>query len=65
MGKYLKTFDTEEEFLDFKNSEEFFKNTISYVKEDGTYWFGTIKRVPSDIRDYADSLITTIINKPV
>lgn len=65
MGKYMKYFDTEEEFLVFKNSDEFSNNTVSFVREDGSTWFGPIKRLPAEIDEIADNIIIKIINTPV
>lgn len=62
MNKYLNIFETEQEFLDFKNSSGFSNNTISYVKEDDSIWYGPIKRTPTEIEEKANILIDNIIN---
>ena len=62
MAKYIRKFDTEADFLVFKNSDEFSQNTISYVLEDNSVWFGAKKRLPSEIEDMANNLINNIIN---
>jgi hypothetical protein len=48
--------------LVFKNSDEFLENTISYVLEDDSVWFGSKKRLPSEIEEMANNLINNIIN---
>ena len=65
MNKYLNIFETEQEFLDFKNSSGFSNNTISYVKEDASIWYGPIKRTPTEIEEKANNLIDNIINTSV
>jgi hypothetical protein len=62
MAKYIQKFDTEADFLVFKNSDEFLENTISYVLEDDSVWFGSKKRLPSEIEEMANNLINNIIN---
>lgn len=62
MAKYIQKFDTEADFLVFKNSDEFLENTISYVLEDDSVWFGAKKRLPSEIEEMANNLINNIIN---
>ena len=62
MNKYLNTFETEQEFLDFKNSSGFSNNTVSYVKENSTIWYGSIKRTPIEIENMAEDIINNIIN---
>lgn len=62
MAKYIQKFNTEADFLVFKNSDEFLQNTISYVLEDNSVWFGTKKRLPSEIEEMANNLINNIIN---
>lgn len=62
MNKYLNIFETEQEFLDFKNSSGFSNNTVSYVKEDGSICYGPIKRTPIEIEDMTDGIINNIIN---
>ena len=63
MSKYLNIFETEQEFLDFKNSSSFSNNTISYVKEDASVWYGPIKRTPTEIEEKANILIDNIIRE--
>lgn len=65
MAKYIRKFDTEADFLVFKNSDEFSQNTISYVLEDNSVWYGTKKRLPSEIENVLDTIINNIINTPV
>lgn len=62
MAKYIRKFDTEADFLVFKNSDEFLQNTISYVLEDNSVWFGAKKHLPSEIEEMANNLINNIIN---
>lgn len=62
MNKYLNIFETEQEFLDFKNSSGFSNNTVSYVREDDSIWYGPIKRTPTEIEEKANILIDNIIN---
>lgn len=62
MAKYIRKFNTEADFLVFKNSDEFSQNTISYVLEDNSVWFGAKKRLPSEIEEMADISINNIIN---
>jgi hypothetical protein len=65
MAKYLKKFKTEEEFLEFKNSEDFSNNTVSYVVEYNTVWFGIKKLLPSEIEVVTNTIINNIINTSV
>ena len=65
MAKYIRKFDTEAEFLVFKNSDEFSQNTVSYVLEDNSVWFGTKKRLPSEIENVVNTIVNNIINTPV
>lgn len=65
MAKYIQKFDTEADFLVFKNSDEFSQNTISYVLEDNSVWFGTKKRLPSEIENVVNTIVNNIINTPV
>lgn len=62
MAKYINKFNTEAEFLVFKNSDEFSNNTVSYVVEDNSMWFGPQKRLSSEIEEMANNLINNIIN---
>lgn len=62
MNKYLNIFETEQEFLDFKNSSGFSNNTVSYVREDDSIWYGPIKRTPIEIENMAEDIINNIIN---
>ena len=62
MNKYLNIFETEQEFLDFKNSSGFSNNTVNYVREDDSIWYGPIKRTPTEIEEKANILIDNIIN---
>ena len=65
MGKLINNFETEAEFLVFKNSDEFSNNTISYVMEDNSVWFGSKKRTPSEVVEIVDKVINNIINTSV
>ena len=65
MAKYIRKFNTEADFLVFKNSDDFSQNTISYVLEDNSVWFGTKKRLPSEIDNVVNTIINNIINTPV
>lgn len=65
MGKLINNFETEAEFLVFKNSDEFSNNTISYVMEDNSVWFGSKKRTPSEVENMVDEIINNIINTSV
>lgn len=65
MAKYIKRFETETEFLEFKNSNEFTNDTISYVLEDGSVWYGSKKRLPSEVEEMVDKVINNIINTSV
>lgn len=65
MAKYIKKFNTEADFLVFKNSSEFSKNTISYVLEDNSIWFGPKQYLPSEVEDMTNTVINNIINIPV
>ena len=65
MAKYIRKFNTEAEFLVFKNSDEFSQNTVSYVLEDSSVWFGTKKRLPSEIENVVNTIVNNIINTPV
>ena len=62
MNKYLNIFETEQEFLDFKNSSGFSNNTVNYVRENSCIWYGPIKRNPIEIENMADDIINNIIN---
>ena len=62
MNNYLNAFETEQEFLDFKNSSGFSNNTVSYVEENSTIWYGSIKRTPIEIENMAEDIINNIIN---
>lgn len=61
----MQKFNTEAEFLVFKNSDEFSKNTISYVIEDNSVWFGPKQYLPSEAEEMANILINNIINTSV
>lgn len=51
MGKYLKYFKNEEEFLAFKNSDAFSERCISYIRTNGALYFGSSKQggVPNEL----------------
>ena len=65
MAKYIQKFKTEAEFLVFKNSDEFSKNTISYVIEDNSVWFGPKQYLPSEVENLTNTVINNIINTSV
>jgi hypothetical protein len=64
MAKYINLFETESEFLVFKNSDKFSNNTISYVVEDNSVYFGPKKRLPSEIEEITNIVINNIVNTP-
>ena len=65
MGKYINIFETEQEFLEFKNSDSFSNYSISYVSEDQSVWYGSIKRTPAEVETLANNFINNIINTSV
>jgi hypothetical protein len=65
MAKYMQKFNTEAEFLVFKNSDEFSNNTVSYVIEDNSVWFGSKQYLPSEVENLTNTVINNIINTSV
>jgi hypothetical protein len=65
MAKRMQKFNTEADFLVFKNSDEFSNNTVSYVIEDNSIWFGPKQYLPSEVEDMTNTVINNIINTSV
>ena len=44
MSAYFNTFETQQEFLNFKNSEDFLINSVNYVKENNSLSYGAVSK---------------------